>query len=256
MTHAKIDTKQLLASVNIVDVINGYVPLTKKGKDHVGCCPFHEEQDGSFHVTESKQMYYCYGCQSGGDALDFVQQYLNVDFVKAAGHLGGGLIQDGSPTRQTITREPVASPYDQYTPVIPIPSHATPMRDGRKTVPIVNPSKEHAASSWQPSAVHTYHTADGGRYGYVLRAEVGGGKKITPAALWCRRDNNTEGYALMPFPEQRPLYNLHRISDRTDRQVVIVEGEKAADYGQRVLGDSQVVTTSRAIRPWIRYARF
>lgn len=63
------------ANEDIVGVIRGYVPdLKKAGKDWTACCPFHKERSPSFSVSESKAMYYCFGCGASGDAVKFVRE--------------------------------------------------------------------------------------------------------------------------------------------------------------------------------------
>jgi DNA primase len=57
---------------DIVDVVSEYVVLRRRGKDFVGLCPFHDEKSPSFTVSQTKQMYYCFGCQAGGNAIKFV----------------------------------------------------------------------------------------------------------------------------------------------------------------------------------------
>jgi DNA primase len=57
---------------DIVDVVSEYVVLRKRGKDFVGLCPFHNEKSPSFTVSPSKQMYFCFGCQAGGNAIKFI----------------------------------------------------------------------------------------------------------------------------------------------------------------------------------------
>ncbi|MEA5568352.1 DNA primase [Anabaena sp. UHCC 0399] len=57
---------------DIVDVVSEYVVLRKRGKDFVGLCPFHDEKSPSFTVSQTKQMYYCFGCQAGGNAIKFL----------------------------------------------------------------------------------------------------------------------------------------------------------------------------------------
>ena len=68
---------------DIVDVISGYVRLQKKGANHFGLCPFHNEKSPSFSVSGSKQMYYCFGCGAGGNVFTFVMNYENYTFAEA-----------------------------------------------------------------------------------------------------------------------------------------------------------------------------
>lgn len=68
---------------DIVDVVSGYVRLQKKGANHWGCCPFHNEKTPSFAVNGAKQMYHCFGCGAGGNVYTFVMNYENYSFPEA-----------------------------------------------------------------------------------------------------------------------------------------------------------------------------
>ena len=68
---------------DIVDVISGYVKLKKSGSNYFGLCPFHNEKSGSFSVSPSKQMYYCFGCGAGGNVITFIMEYENYTFMEA-----------------------------------------------------------------------------------------------------------------------------------------------------------------------------
>lgn len=68
---------------DIVDVISEYVHLQKKGSAHFGLCPFHNEKTGSFSVSGSKQMFYCFGCGEGGNVYTFLMKYENATFKEA-----------------------------------------------------------------------------------------------------------------------------------------------------------------------------
>lgn len=68
---------------DIVDVIQGYVKIQKKGSSYFGLCPFHNEKSPSFSVSPSKQMYYCFGCGAGGNVFTFVMEYENYSFPEA-----------------------------------------------------------------------------------------------------------------------------------------------------------------------------
>jgi DNA primase len=64
--------EQVKQRADIVDVVSERVVLRKRGKDYVGLCPFHEEKSPSFTVSPNKQMYYCFGCNAGGNAINFL----------------------------------------------------------------------------------------------------------------------------------------------------------------------------------------
>ena len=68
---------------NLVDLIEGYTQLKRRGKDYWGCCPFHKEKTPSFKVSPEYQSYYCFGCQKSGNAFRFVMEQENTDFVGA-----------------------------------------------------------------------------------------------------------------------------------------------------------------------------
>jgi DNA primase len=79
--------QELLARVDIVDVIERYVPLKKGGANYQACCPFHSEKTPSFTVSPSKQFYHCFGCGAHGSALGFLMQYSGLGFVEAVEEL-------------------------------------------------------------------------------------------------------------------------------------------------------------------------
>lgn len=75
--------QELLARVDIVDVVERYVRLKKSGQNYVACCPFHSEKTPSFTVSPSKQFYHCFGCGAHGTAIGFLMQYQGLGFVEA-----------------------------------------------------------------------------------------------------------------------------------------------------------------------------
>jgi DNA primase len=74
---------EIKQKINIVDVINRYVPLKKRGRHHIACCPFHGEKTPSFTVSEELQIYKCFGCGKAGDVFNFLQEYEKIDFKEA-----------------------------------------------------------------------------------------------------------------------------------------------------------------------------
>ncbi len=73
----------LVARIDIVDLIDTRVPLKKAGKNYVACCPFHEERTPSFTVSPDKQFYHCFGCGAHGTAIGFLMNHERLGFVEA-----------------------------------------------------------------------------------------------------------------------------------------------------------------------------
>ena len=74
---------ELLNRTDIVDLIDGYVPLKKAGANYKACCPFHGEKTPSFTVSPSKQFYHCFGCGVNGTAISFLMEYDHMEFPEA-----------------------------------------------------------------------------------------------------------------------------------------------------------------------------
>ena len=77
------EIENILKSANIVDIISSYVPLTPRGKNYFGVCPFHEDTNPSMSVSEEKQIYKCFSCGAAGNVFTFVSEYNNVGFLDA-----------------------------------------------------------------------------------------------------------------------------------------------------------------------------
>ncbi len=75
--------EEVRTRTDIVDIVSGYVKLQKKGSNYFGLCPFHNEKSPSFSVSPGKQMYYCFGCGAGGNAITFLMEYENYSFPEA-----------------------------------------------------------------------------------------------------------------------------------------------------------------------------
>ena len=73
----------LLVRIDIVDLIDSYVPLKKAGSNYVARCPFHSEKTPSFSVNRNKQFFHCFGCGASGNAIGFLMDFSHLDFVEA-----------------------------------------------------------------------------------------------------------------------------------------------------------------------------
>ena len=77
------EIERIRKSANIIDIISSYTPLTQKGKNYFGVCPFHEDHSPSMSVSEEKQIYKCFSCGAAGNVFTFVSEYENVKFLEA-----------------------------------------------------------------------------------------------------------------------------------------------------------------------------
>ncbi len=79
----KIITQRIIDTAQIVEVISEFVQLKKRGASYVGLCPFHKEKTPSFHVTESKGIYKCFGCGKAGNVVNFLMEHEKLSYVEA-----------------------------------------------------------------------------------------------------------------------------------------------------------------------------
>ena len=100
---------QLLSRIDVVDLIDGYVPLKKAGANYKACCPFHNEKSPSFTVSPDKQFYHCFGCGANGTAISFLMEYDHMEFREAIEKLASGAGMEipeeaqGFKPKQTVT---------------------------------------------------------------------------------------------------------------------------------------------------------
>jgi DNA primase len=80
---------ELRSRVSLADLVGKRVRLTRKGREHGGLCPFHNEKTPSFYVVEDKGFFHCFGCGAHGDAIGFVMRSENLDFIEAIERLAG-----------------------------------------------------------------------------------------------------------------------------------------------------------------------
>jgi len=76
-------SQRVKEKVDIVDLISSYVKLTRSGKNYIGLCPFHPDHSPSFTVSPEKQLFYCFGCKEGGDAIRFLMKIEHLSYQEA-----------------------------------------------------------------------------------------------------------------------------------------------------------------------------
>lgn len=74
---------EIRSNIDIVEIISNYIPLTKRGKNYFGVCPFHDDNNPSMSVSSDKQIYTCFSCGATGNVFNFVMNYENISFREA-----------------------------------------------------------------------------------------------------------------------------------------------------------------------------
>jgi len=85
---------ELRNKLNIIDVIGSYIPLTKKGRNYFGLCPFHDDHSPSLSVSSEKQIYKCFVCGESGNVFNFVMNYEHISFPEAVNNLAKSIGMD------------------------------------------------------------------------------------------------------------------------------------------------------------------
>jgi putative DNA primase/helicase len=219
----RIDADRLLSEADIVTTVSRYLHLEKRGADHIGICPFHDDHKSSLQVNQTKQIYKCFACGAGGDAIDFLTR-MGRTFQEACLELGGG---DISGAVEPQKREP-------------IPARPNSWKQIKPTGPV-----QHAIQHYRHGIAQnfwTYRDALGDVIGYVCRFDVPGGKEVIPYVY--ATDGSRSEWRWMGFENPRPLYNLDLIHKNQSATVILVEGEKTADAISRINDSSLFIVTT------------
>ena len=78
---------QLNSQADLISIIGKHTTLKRAGSEYKGCCPFHGEKSPSFYVNPQKNIYHCFGCSVGGNAISFLRDYENLTFIEAVNEL-------------------------------------------------------------------------------------------------------------------------------------------------------------------------
>lgn len=210
----KPSAAQIKSQNNIVDVVSRYLSLKKIGAEKLGKCPFHNDETPSFSVSESLQIYKCFGCGDSGDVITFIQKIERLSFTDACAKLSNG-------ATSTIIEPPKPPPNFS---IIPVPDGA----------PEVN---FHHQEYGDPIAIHTFVDINNKLNGYSLRYLKPDGFKIVLPYTY----RSTGRWQFKGFDEPRPVYGAQWLtyffskSPNSPKRVLIVEGEKTQEHAQSQL---------------------
>jgi putative DNA primase/helicase len=240
---ARHDIQQLKERLPLADLIGDVVDLKKNGTEFKGLCPFHKEKTASFGVfyRDGREGYYCAGCGAGGDHLEFIQQYYQLEFTEALdrfAELAGGssaVANDNAPQRKGKAKQ---RPVNDWVPAIAPASAKAP------ATLYVNRDSEWIEQ--KVVAAWPYRDTQGNLHAYTCRVEhtkADGsiGKDVIPV---CWKTNTTTGeqkFKQGALAEPRLLYGAELLAAHPTHNIIKVEGEKAADAGRRLLADFPVI---------------
>ena len=224
-----IDTDALLARCDLPAIVASYTPLTKRGREWVGRCVAHSpDNHPSMYVYQKggKWMVHCFACDFSADAIGFIQQVQEPDFLKACEYLGAD--HEWTPTLQ---EHRVVTDMPRITSKPPAATEQPDMT---------------LRALGSPKRVWTYLDSDGAALGYVARYDIKDngserGKEYRPWT-WGARDGEPPQWAVGQWNKPRPLYGLDRLAARPDAPTIITEGEQSADAASRLLTGMVAVT--------------
>lgn len=232
----RLDIDAIRASADLVEIAGRYLELRRAGTEYEALCPFHGDGNPSFTIYRGRdgvQRFMCFACGEKGDAVDFVAKIENVAIGEAARRIGGA---EFTPPADRPKPPP---PPPAWVAVVPVPDDA----------PAMDPAhlwnvKRGRESTLRPVRTDAYRDKAGRLLGYVLRAELRDGQKWTPTVTWAHPPGEPDAarWALVPFPEPRPLQGLDELARRPQAPVLVVSGEKCREEGQGVLPGFVVVT--------------
>src|SRR6187455_2713155 len=109
---------------DLVALIGESLKLQKRGRSHVGLCPFHKEKTPSFHVNPERGFYHCFGCHASGDAIKFVQETEGLDFIEAVRSLAERMGIDVIETTNDAERRQISEAKRRQQELFDVNAHA------------------------------------------------------------------------------------------------------------------------------------
>lgn len=106
---------EIRSKIDIVDIIGERIPLTARGKNYFGVCPFHDDSNPSLCVSREKQIYTCFSCHATGNVYTFLMNYEHIEFKEALSYLGGKVGVDVSGIHIEKKKTPYDNLYQAYS---------------------------------------------------------------------------------------------------------------------------------------------
>jgi hypothetical protein len=229
---------------DILEVISEHVILKKRGKDYVGLCPFHDEKTPSFSVSPTKQLYYCFGCNVGGNAITFLMELNKHSFTEVVMKLAQrynvpAKLEDGSIASNKILTPLHKKPLPQTLAIPPGELHLVKLSAPATDIP--QPEKSHDPKREEVfKTTYVYSLTESGEpQHWVIRTEwkdcskpKGWDKKFTQ----CRRAKKGE------------IISIWENGKKTDKTKVATGGETVWDKGKEPWSAYRIEEAIRAAK--------
>jgi len=224
----KYDTESIKSNLKISSIIGKDVKLVKNADDiFFGICPFHNEKSPSLDVNDKKGLFYCFGCGEHGDVIEYIMKTRSKSFQESCKMLGGEELKLSKlPKRKIVEKEP----KDDLQQIFPVPENAKKISGKFQAY---NP-KRNSTLNQEASNVYNYRSSGGDLLGHIVRVDSMAAGKVFFPLTWCRKKDLTEGWCVKTLPSPRTLYRLETIEENS-KQIIICEGEKAADACHNLL---------------------
>lgn len=215
--------KELLEKTNIINVVSRSVSLSPKGNEHIGLCPFHKDTTPSLNVNEKKQIFKCFGCGKGGDAIDFLVE-MGATLPEACAELDSGSFTAYAPDQIILNKRPKV----EWKHIFPAPKLQQAISHYKHGI---------------PTRTDEYKTPDGEIYGYACRFDLpDGSKEVLPYVY--ATDGKRYEWRWLGFSKHRYPFNIDLVTKHPEATILIVEGEKTASYLQKQFDPEKTVVVT------------
>jgi len=216
----------IISKILLSQVVEKITPITyRKNGEYIAKCVSgqHLDKRPSMHVSDNMMRFKCFSCGFGGDAIDFVMKTQNVDFNRAVAILEGDdrLIIPEHELNEINNKRKKKS-FD----VLPLAN------------PNIPPTFNHSEYG-MPKIIYPYKNLLNQLIGYTCRFEFPDGTKDILPYVFGRFENGIEAWKYAGFQNPRPMYGMEFLGAYPNAKVIIVEGEKCADYGNRKMHESE-----------------
>lgn len=225
--------EQLNSQADLISIIGRHTTLKRAGSEYKGCCPFHGEKSPSFYVNPQKNIYHCFGCNVGGNAISFLRDYESLSFIEAVNELSKQTgIEVPQEERQNVSYQrskpkpkPVAQPIHQ-------PGPKSTSKPASQIVPNASLAENAVSDDYNYNSAH-----NGSSESYFAYDDNASYASVTDLIPYTDIDYSGADYGDVNYnPAEQPDYaSTWQINDHTSV-------ERYSDYSHSVNNDNSDIT--------------